>query len=293
MQIGMTLPTMAPDVADHRLFDWIDRIESGPFSTIAVGERIAFPNPEAWVVLAAAVARTKRVRVASTLAIAPLRSTAWLAKQVATLDVLSEGRFVLGLGVGGREEDYRAVGVSYARRHERLDAQVAEMRRLWAGEALDAETGAIGPTPTRAGGPPLWTGASSERPLRRAAQWAEGVAGFSFGPDPAEVRHGFDAADRAWEEAGRAGRPRHVTSFWYALGPGAEERLAAYARRYLAVFGEAAATALSALCLAAGEERLRDLLAQLRDAGADEVLLVPTTADPAELARTEEILARD
>jgi len=293
MQVGMTLPTMAPDVADHRLFDWIDGIESGPFSMIAVGERIAFPNPEAWVVLAAAVARTKRVRVASTLSIAPLRSTAWLAKQVATLDVLSEGRFVLGLGVGGREEDYRAVGASYARRHERLDAQVAELRRLWAGEALDAETGAIGPAPTRPGGPPLWTGASSERPLRRAARWAEGVAGFSFGPDPLEVRRAFDAADRAWEAAGREGRPHHVTSFWYALGPAAEERLAAYASRYLAVFGEAAATALSALCLTAGEERLCEVLSQLRDAGADEVLLVPTTADPAELARTEAILARD
>jgi len=50
---------------------------------------------------------------------------------------------------------------------------------------------------------------------------------------------------------------------------------------------------LSALCLAAGEERLRDLLPQLREAGADEVLLVPTTADPAELARTEATLARE
>ena len=287
----MTLPTMAPDVDRHPLFDWIDRIDSGPFSTLAVGERIAFPNPEALVALSAAVARTRRVTVASTIFVAPLHSTVWHAKQVATLDVLSEGRFVLGLGVGGREEDYLAVGASYARRHERLDAQVAELRRLWAGEAVGGGVGPVGPTPTRPGGPPLWSGAPSERPLRRAARWADGVAGFSFGPDPAEVASGFERADAVWREAGRAERPRHVTSFWYALGPDADERLEAYARRYLAVFGEAPAAALASLCAAAGEEGLRESLEALRAAGADEVLLVPTTADPVELERTEAVLA--
>ena len=291
MQIGMTLPTMAPDVDRHRLFDWMDRIDAGTFSTLAVGERIAFPNPEALVVLAAAVGRTQRVRVASTLFVAPLRNTVWLAKEVATLDALAEGRFVLGLGVGGREEDYRAVGAPYGRRHERLDVQVAELRRLWAGEPIDASLGPLGPRPFRPEGPPLWTGASSPRPLARAARWADAVAGFSFGPDPEEVARGFEAADAAWQAAGRSARPRHVTSFWYALGPGAEERLEAYARRYLAVFGAGPAAALAALCSAAGEARLRERLAAVREAGADEVLLVPTTADPAELERTEAVLA--
>jgi hypothetical protein len=76
-----------------------------------------------------------------------------------------------------------------------------------------------------------------------------------------------------------------TTSFWCATGPDARERLDAYARRYLAVFGEAAAGALAARCTAAGGDRVREAITQARDAGADECFLVPASADVAELER--------
>jgi len=98
------------------------------------------------------------------------------------------------------------------------------------------------------------------------------------------------SAHAAWRGAGRPAAPICTTSFWFALGPDARERLDAYARRYLAVFGDAAAQALAARCVAAGEGAVRTALGQLRDAGADECFLVPTTADAAELDRLRALL---
>jgi len=286
MRIGMTLPTMVGGLSRDDLLGWSRRVDEGPFSTLAVGERIAFPNPELLVSLAAAAAVTERVRIAATVFVLPMHTTPWLAKQTATLDVLSGGRLVVGVGVGGREEDYRVLGAPFARRHARMDEQVAELRRLWAGEAALPGSEPVGPRPLQPGGPPLWVGAASEPALRRAARWAEGVVGFSLGPDPAELARVFEGAEAAWAEAGRPGPPRRVTSFWYALGGDGAARLAAYAERYLRVFGAAPASALARRCRAAGAAALREALAAARDAGADEVLLVPTSADLAELERT-------
>jgi alkanesulfonate monooxygenase SsuD/methylene tetrahydromethanopterin reductase-like flavin-dependent oxidoreductase (luciferase family) len=282
----MTLPTMVGGLSRDDLLGWARRIDEGPFSTLAAGERIAFPNPELLVSLAAAAAVTERVRIAATVFVLPMHATAWLAKQTATLDVLSAGRLAVGVGVGGREEDYRVLGARFARRHARMDEQVAELRRLWAGEAPAGGSEPVGPRPLQAGGPPLWIGAASEPALRRAARWADGVVGFSLGPDPAEMAATFERAGRAWADAGRKEPPRRIASFWYALGAEAAPRLAAYGERYLRVFGAAPARALAGRCSAAGAPALRAALAAAQDAGADEVLLVPTCADLAELERT-------
>jgi alkanesulfonate monooxygenase SsuD/methylene tetrahydromethanopterin reductase-like flavin-dependent oxidoreductase (luciferase family) len=290
MKVSMTLPTMASGCDRAAVLDWCRRIDAGHFESLAAGERVSFPNVEVGVALAAAAATTERVRIVSTLFVAPLHPAALLAKRVASLDVLAGGRFTLGIGVGGREEDYRATGASFARRHARLDALVTEMRRIWAGEAVAAGTAPIGPAPVQKGGPPIFVAASGAKPLARAARWADGVLGFDLGPDPAEVERGVRAAHAAWRDAGRTAAPHVTTSFWFALGPDARERLDAYARRYLAVFGEAAARALAARCLAAGEDAVRAALRQLRDAGADECFLVPTSADAAELDRLRALL---
>jgi alkanesulfonate monooxygenase SsuD/methylene tetrahydromethanopterin reductase-like flavin-dependent oxidoreductase (luciferase family) len=285
VRIGMTLPTMVGGLSREDVLAWSRRVDEGPFATLAVGERISFPNLEIGATLAAAAALTERVRIAATVFVLPLHPAVGLAKLAASLDVLSGGRLVLGVGVGGREEDYRVLGVPFERRHARMDEQVALLRRIWAGEPPLPGAAPVGPAPLQPGGPPLWVGAASEPALRRAARWADGVAGFSLGPDPAELERTFRLAERAFVEAGRP-RPRLVTSFWYALGADGPERLAAYAARYLRVFGPGPASALSHRCRAAGQRALRDALAAARDAGADEVILVPTSADGAELERT-------
>ena len=135
MKIGMNLPVMVPGLDRDLILEWSRRVDAGPYASLAAGERITFPNPEMMVTLAAAAAVTERVRLAFNVLVLPMHSAVLIAKQVATLDVISAGRVTLGVGVGGREEDYRAVGVVCdEKRLGRLEEQVGLMRRAWAGE---------------------------------------------------------------------------------------------------------------------------------------------------------------
>ena len=122
---------------------------------MAVGERINFPNPEAMVTLSAAAAVTERVALAFGVLVLPMHRPVLLAKQLATLDVLCGGRLSVGVGVGGRREDYEAIGAVYDRRLlSRLEEGVATMRRAWAGEIMGPGIlGPVGPEPLQAGRP--------------------------------------------------------------------------------------------------------------------------------------------
>jgi alkanesulfonate monooxygenase SsuD/methylene tetrahydromethanopterin reductase-like flavin-dependent oxidoreductase (luciferase family) len=286
----MTLPTMVEGLAREDVLAWCERIDAGPFSTLAAGERIAFPNQECLVMLAAAAALTRRVRVFATIFVLPMHAPVWLAKQVATLDVLCGGRFVLGVGAGAREEDYRSVGAGFAKRHARMAEGVATLRRIWGGEPPFPGAHPVGPRPLQAGGPPVLVGALAPRAIARAAAWADGLAGFSLGPDTGEIERGFRAARDAWRAAGRSAPPRLVTSFWYALGPGAREQLDTYVERYLRIFGPAAVAGAQRAAVSASPQAVRDALRALASAGADEVILVPTSAGLDQLDRLRDLL---
>ena len=226
-----------------------------------------------------------------TLYVLPMHRAAWAAKEIATLDVLAGGRVTLTVGVGGREQDYRAAEAPFAGRFAKLDAQVDELRRLWAGEPIFEGGPPLGPAPMQPGGPPLWSGAMGPKSLARASRWAEGVAGFSMAGDVEEVERAFAAADAAWQAAGNPTPPRRVTSFWYALGEGAEERLRRYVFEYLEVFGADVARAMAERPRIHSREALCDLVTAIRELGCDELILVPTNSDPAELDRTLEALS--
>jgi alkanesulfonate monooxygenase SsuD/methylene tetrahydromethanopterin reductase-like flavin-dependent oxidoreductase (luciferase family) len=283
MQIGMTLPSMVGGLDRESVLSWCRRIDEGPFSTLAIGERIAYPNVELFTTLAAAAAVTERVALMSTVVVLPAHPAIEVAKMAATIDVLSDGRLRLGVGVGGRDEDYAALERPTGRRHQVLDEQVALMRRVWAGDAPHEGMAPVGPAPVQAGGPPLYSGALGPKSMARSARWAAGVAGFLLDPLHEDVSRTFRSVDAAWKEAGRADKARHVTSFWYALGPQAEDQLHTYAARYLAIFGDDTAQAMAQGCTVHGADALSEAIERLQAAGCDELILVPTSADLAEL----------
>lgn len=279
----MTLPTMLPGIGRSLLLEWCDAVDNGGYRSLAVGERIAFDNLEMHTTLSFAAARTERVRVAPTLVILPMHPVAVAAKQLATLDVVSDGRVDVVVGVGGREQDFRCAERPFTNRHRTLDDQVAELRRLWAGGDAHDGAPAVGPPPLQPGGPMVLGSALGPKSMARAARWADGVMGFSLSPDTEEWALTFGAVSAAWEAAGREERPRQATSFWYSLDPDADQVLREYARRYLGVFGAGAADMMASLTTAAGPQRIATALARLDDAGCDEVYLVPTTIDPGHL----------
>jgi alkanesulfonate monooxygenase SsuD/methylene tetrahydromethanopterin reductase-like flavin-dependent oxidoreductase (luciferase family) len=292
MKIGMNLPVMVPGLDRDALINWSRRIDEGPFSSLAAGERITFPNPEVMVTLAAAAAVTERVGILLNVLVLPMHSAVLKAKQLATLDVISNGRVTVGVGAGAREEDFRAVGTTCgSRRLSQMEQQVALMRRVWAGEqVVEGARLPVEPRPVQPGGPQILAGSLSPRSIRRAARWADGISGFSFGPSKEEVHAGFEIARDAWQQEGRTSPPRLVTNCWFALGKNARDQMDAYLFRYLDFMGAEVARALAPTVTTTSAAALRDVVRELSACGTDELCLVPTTGDPDEVTRVADIL---
>ena len=284
----MTLPTMAGGIDQGLLRAWCQAVDEGPFHALAVGERIGFDNLEMHTTLTFAAAATERIRLASTLTILPMYATAWAAKSLATLDVVSGGRLDLVVGVGGRRHDYDRAERSFAGRHQRLDDQVVELRRIWAGGDVDGEP--VGPAPVQSGGPPIFASAMGPKSTARAARWADGNMGFSLAPDTDDHETSIRTMVDAWAAAGRVERPYVSTSFWYSLGDNAAAELDGYARRYLGIFGNEAAAMMASICSAAGAEATLASIERCQDAGMDELYLVPTSSDPDHLSELIDLI---
>lgn len=289
MEIGMNLPVMAPGLDRESFLKWCQRVDSGPFASIAAGERISFYNPDITVALAGAATLTKRVKIIGGVFVPMLHHPVMLAKQLATIDVLSGGRLVAGLGVGGRDQDYQSVGAPLGKRLTRLAKSVETMRSVWGGQPVVEGALPVGPAPVQEGGPKLLAGSLMVESIEVASKWADGLCGFSFGPARPEMELQFEAARRSWKGRGRPA-PWLGTGFWYALGPDARGQLEAYLDRYLNFMAPIARDSVKQICVVTTPQALKDAVQQAKDAGADDVLLVPTTSDPDDVHRVADIL---
>lgn len=289
----MTMPVMEPDLDAAVLRDWARTIDDGPFSSLCWGERMAFDNPEALTLLGALAAWTDRVRLMTTVLVPQLHDPVMLAKALATGDMICGGRLTVGLGVGGRVEDYVAVGADPATQTIRGMAQrAAVMKRVWAGEKITDAKLPVGPAPVQPGGPPLLVGTIGPKTLRSAAAWADGLAGTTLDLDVAKQNELFDVARDAWAEAGKA-RPHLATSFWFALGPADDARAQVHRhlRRYMNWIPAEYVDAMAPTTGFAGNED--ELIAVLRDfkaVGTDEVQLIPTSSDLDQLRRAADLV---
>jgi alkanesulfonate monooxygenase SsuD/methylene tetrahydromethanopterin reductase-like flavin-dependent oxidoreductase (luciferase family) len=292
VQIGMTMPVMEPDLDATTLERWARFIDEGPFSSLCWGERIAFDNPDCLTLLGALAAWTRRVRLVTTVVVPQLHDPVLLAKALATADLLCEGRLTVGLGVGGRHEDYRAVGADPRTQTMRAMAdRVAVMKRVWAGEKVTDSVLPVGPRPVQPGGPPLLVGTTGPKTVRSAASWAVGLAGTTLDLDLAKQRELFDVARRAWAEAGR-GAPHLATSFWFAIGEGDAPRAQVHAhlRRYLNWIPAEYVDAMAPTTGWAGTaDQLVETLRAFQDIGADEIHLIPTSSDIDQLRIAAEV----
>lgn len=290
MTVGVALPQMAEGLDRGRLLAWCRGVDEGPYSSVSAGERITFHNLDGFTLCSAAAAITERVRILVNVAVLPWHAPALVAKELASMDVVSGGRVEVAVGVGGRAQDYAALGSPFAGRHRRLDEAVVEMKRLWAGGAA-ADGERVGPSPIQAGGPPIMASAMGPKSLARAATWAAGVSGFTLLGDASEAAKLFRATEAAWVTAGRRDAPKLVTGSFVALGDGARSTLRGFAEAYLRVFSPELAKGLSEAMPLHDESALSDLLDAVEAAGADEFIVVPATSDPRMLARLTEVVS--
>src|ERR1700730_9762643 len=238
MDVGIGLPNAVPDTEGRTLVDWARQADEAGFSTLGTIGRLVYPNYEELVALSAAAAVTSQIRLTTGVLLAPLyTNSALFAKQAASLDRLSAGRLVLGLGLGGREDDFAASGVSAQGRGYRLEEQIAMMKRVWSGEEF-GYAGASGPEPARPGGPEIILGGATEATFRRVARLADGW--IMGGGTPDMFAQAAAGGDQAWQEAGRPGRPRKLTLAYFALGPDARTLADNYLLNYYAFTGDIA-----------------------------------------------------
>ena len=265
MNIGISLPAAIPGVQAKTLIEWARRAEECGFSNISILDRLVFNNYETLTTLAAAAAVTERVRLVTAVLLSPLHTNiALLAKQTATLDSLSGGRLVLGMGVGNRQDDFEAGGADFHHRGRFMDRQIVEMRRIWSGE------GGIGP-PVRPGGPHIMIGGRSEAALRRAGRLGDGWIAGGGGPEP--FKAGAATVKAEWQAAGRSGRPRFIASARFALGPGAAEKAAASHGAYYNFSGARASDPTGGALMT--PEAIKQVVADFEPLGCDALIFGP------------------
>ncbi|MGV0789161.1 LLM class flavin-dependent oxidoreductase [Mycolicibacterium sp. XJ2] len=289
----MTLPVMEADLDAETLRTWARVIDGGPFSSLCWGERIAFDNPHSLTLLGAVAAWTDRVRLVTTVVVPQLHDPVMLAKALATGDMLCGGRLTVGFGVGGREEDYCAVGADPASQTMRgMADRVAVMRRVWAGEKVTESVLPVGPTPVQSGGPRLLVGTIGPKTVRSAASWADGLAGTTLDLDVDRQNELFDVARGAWAEAGKPA-PHLATSFWFAIGEGDQprEQVHRHLRRYMNWIPADVVDAMAPMTGWAGTEReLLDVLRRFEDIGTDEIHLIPTSSDVDQVRKIADVV---
>lgn len=282
MKIGLGLPIDDPAL----LLAWARRADAGPFSTLGLLDRLVFDNPEPLVTLAALAGATSRIRVQTEVLIAPLHRTALLAKQTATLDRVSGGRFTLGIGVGGREDDFLAADVDPRGRGRRLDEQMALLRRLWAGEPHGEGAGPVGPSPLTPGGPEVLFGGFAPAALERVGRFGDGFLGAALPPQHLDGL--FREVENAWEKYDRPGRPRLVAQISVALGP--QDTVDRARRNLLDYYAFTGRAAYMADGLLTTPRTIGAAVAALAGIGADEVVLYCWAPDPAQVDRLAEVV---
>lgn len=221
--------------------------------------RSTVPVPDPLEVLTFLAAHTRSVRLGSAVVVAPQGSPAVLARRAATLDRLSGGRFMLGLGIGWQREEYAEVGAAFAELGGRLEEGIEAMRALWSGSSAAFDRVQSYPQPAR-GAIPIVLGGHSKAEVARAGRLADGW--FPFAIDPATFERRADLLRRSAEDAGRDPASVEIT-VRPASRPGAHEAAPETDREWVSRYAAAGATRMVIQPRVGPDGDLSSLAAQL------------------------------
>jgi alkanesulfonate monooxygenase SsuD/methylene tetrahydromethanopterin reductase-like flavin-dependent oxidoreductase (luciferase family) len=268
MEIGIGFPTTIRGANREQLLEWARRADAAGFSSLGTIDRLVYPNYEPLIALSAAAAVTERIRLTTSVLLAPLRTNAALfAKQAASLQALSNGRLVLGLAVGARQDDFEASGVPLEGRGKRLTEILDELKRVWA----DGMSPDVSDDPPR-----LIVGGTVDAAFRRAAKYADGwIAG---GGPPEYFAEGRDKVRAAFADAGRAEQPRTMSLSYFSLDEDPEAQVRATIGDYYTFLGDYADQIVAGA--AKGEDAVRERVRGFEEVECDELILCPASADP-------------
>ena len=282
MKIGIGIPNQVRNVNAAVLPAWAARAERAGFSTLGTVGRVAYPSVMDTVALAAAAGATSTIGLLSNVAVAPVWPGTLFAKEIASIDGVSGGRLTLGIGVGGRPDDFVAEGFGPSDRGRRMDQDLATYRSVWNGDPVGGGANPAVPSGTRQ--IPLLFGAGSPRALKRMAEHGDGYVAPSV--PAAMAGQTFDAARAAWQAAGRDGEPRLVAIAYFALGDVDKGRanVADYyagSEPYLDIVVNGVRTSA---------QQITEAVKEFEELGAEELILNPTSDDLDEIARLADVV---
>lgn len=265
--------------------------ERAGFDSLWAGDHVCFHHPLLDVTVALAVfsAVTERIALGAGVLLLPLRAPALVAREIASIDFLSGGRVILGIGVGGESpKDFEAVGVPVSHRGARTDEAMLVLRQLFSGRPVSFagrfssfERVCIAPAPEQPGGPPLWVGGRSEAAMRRAATLGDGWLPLWVSPE--RLSHGLERV----REQSRGRRIAAAVTLPALVGGTVEEARLYLSRRYATEFST---HSVERYCLVGSPARCAERLAEYVAAGVEHVVFSPAV-EPGRLAEQIERLA--
>jgi alkanesulfonate monooxygenase SsuD/methylene tetrahydromethanopterin reductase-like flavin-dependent oxidoreductase (luciferase family) len=263
------------------LVDIARTAEALGFSTLGSIGRLAYPSFEELVVFGAAAAVTKRIGLLTDILLAATREPVLLAKQAATLDHISRGRFVLGIGVGAREDDFTVTGYDFHTRGKRLDAALDLMHRAWRGEPVPGTTHPVTPRPLNGHAVPIMIGGYSDRAIGRLAKY--GIGYTLGGGSPERLLDMMKRVTAIWTEAGREGQPQFRVLSYFALGSDVASEGEDNVRDYYGDFGPRIwATAIKT------PDEAKERVRLYEETGCDELILFMTAPSVEQAERLAE-----
>jgi len=227
MKLGVHLPLMefgGEGLSRRRLMDAVDAARESGLAAVSTNDHFVFTTP--WLdgptALAAVIERSGDMTLATTISLAALRGPVSLAKTLAALDLLSEGRLIAGVGPGSTDRDYAALGIPFEERWKRFDESVPILRALLRGEQppagphFAAPDRPLAPRPHR-GEVPLWIGSwGSDAGLARVARLADGWLASAYNTTPERFATAKESLARKLRDGGRepAGFPNGLVTMW-------------------------------------------------------------------------------
>jgi len=271
MRVGIALPNVIPGTTDEALVEWARRAEGGPFTSLGVLDRRAWDTADPMETLLTVAPETRRLTLATTVVVAPLRSAEQLAKEAAEVQAASGGRLVLGLSVGARAEDYEAAGIDPRIRGRRFDEQLVALPELLGEDA-----------------PPVLVGGAADLAFARMARFS---SGYVHGGGPPRAFAGAALRARAaWADFARPGKPLLWGQSYFALGDDETvERGRAYMREYYGFTGPFVERIVEGLLTT--PQGIAQQVRGYAEEGCDELVMVPCIADAGQVDRLAEVLA--
>jgi probable F420-dependent oxidoreductase len=267
VRIGVSLPNVGLDHGKEMVLPVAEAAERLGFDSVWVAHHVTLPYERSsrypyqhsgtelamspgmqWLdpvtTLAMVTGSTDRVRLGTSVLVLPYRNPVNLAAEAAALDVLSDGRFVLGVGAGWMKEEFRALGIDPAERGPRTDEHIQVLRTLWtedpasfAGRFTSFEGIVLATTTRTEGGPPIWVGGNTDAALRRALRLGDGWHGFEVYPQ--DMPELGERLARFGEEVGRDPGELVLSVVRGLIPPGREEESFIPERRMLGGSAEA------------------------------------------------------